>query len=177
MKGQRVTAFGCPLPRRGLTDEGDVLAGETRLVADDSSGAALALQAVAHGDTRWFALNHQLKLLAAAGGASSGHESPAWLWIWVSVRWNQKGSRMSCRLDHSGLMFANFSSQPREALAPQPGIARDCRPTGKFVVNECAELIRSRLDCIVPLLIQRLFNFWRVHYLLCGAGQFFNYRS
>ena len=49
--------FGCPHPRRSLTSEGDLLTAEARLVADHGAGAALALQAVAHGDTRWFALN------------------------------------------------------------------------------------------------------------------------
>src|SRR6266568_5068923 len=57
MKGQRVAAFGCPHPRRSLAGEGDLLPAEARLVADHGAGAALALQAVAHGDARWFALN------------------------------------------------------------------------------------------------------------------------
>ena len=51
---------------------------EPRLVADRSASAALALQAVAHGDARWFALNRKVKLPAAAGGAS-GHGSAPWL--------------------------------------------------------------------------------------------------
>jgi len=54
MKGQRVAAFGCPHPCRSLTGEGDLLAAEARLVADHGPGTALALQAVAHGDARWF---------------------------------------------------------------------------------------------------------------------------
>jgi hypothetical protein len=61
-----------PHPRRGLTGEGDLLAAKASLVADHGAGAALALQAVAHRDARWFALNCKLKLPAAAGGAS-GH--------------------------------------------------------------------------------------------------------
>ena len=73
MKGKRVAAFGGPHPRRSLTGEGDMLATEARLVADHAAGAALALQAVTHGDARWFALNRKVKLPAAAGGASSGH--------------------------------------------------------------------------------------------------------
>ena len=51
MKGQRVAAFGRPHPRRGLTGKGDLLAAKARLVADHGAGAALALQAVAHGDS------------------------------------------------------------------------------------------------------------------------------
>ena len=70
MKGQRVAAFGIPPPRRSLTSEGDLLTAETRLVADHGSCAALALQAVAHGDARWFTLNGEMKLPATAGGAS-----------------------------------------------------------------------------------------------------------
>jgi hypothetical protein len=66
MKGQCVAAFGCPQPRRSLTGEGDLLAAEARLVADHGAGTALALQAVAHGDARWFALNRKVKLPAAA---------------------------------------------------------------------------------------------------------------
>src|SRR5262249_42958780 len=54
-KGQRVAAFSCPRPRCRLTGEGDLLAAEARLVADHGAGAALALQAVAHRDARWFA--------------------------------------------------------------------------------------------------------------------------
>jgi len=57
MKGQRVAAFGRPHPRRGLTGKGDLLAAKARLVADHGAGAALALQAVAHGDSRWFVFN------------------------------------------------------------------------------------------------------------------------
>jgi hypothetical protein len=81
MKGQRVAAFGCPYPRRRLTSEGDLLAAQARLVADHGASAALALQAVAHGDARWFALNRKVKLPATAGGAS-GHGSTPWLSIW-----------------------------------------------------------------------------------------------
>jgi hypothetical protein len=79
MKGQRVAAFRRPYPRGSLSGEGDLLTAETRLVADHSTGASLALQAVAHGDARWFATNRQLKLPAATGGASGGHGSAPWL--------------------------------------------------------------------------------------------------
>jgi ABC-type multidrug transport system ATPase subunit len=64
MKRQRVAAFGCPHPRRSLTCESDLLAVEARLVADHGARAALALQAVAHRDARWFALNCKVKLPA-----------------------------------------------------------------------------------------------------------------
>jgi hypothetical protein len=51
----------------------------TRLVADHSPGTALTFQAVAHSDAGWFAFNRELKLPAAAGGASCIHESgSAW---------------------------------------------------------------------------------------------------
>ena len=72
MKGQRVAAFGCSRPHRSLAAEGDLLPAETRLVADHCTSAALALQAVAHRNARWFALNCKVKLPATAGGAS-GH--------------------------------------------------------------------------------------------------------
>src|SRR5262249_30917087 len=90
MKGQRIATFGCPHPRRRLTGEGDLLAAEARLVADRGASAALALQAVAHGDARWFALNRKMKLPATAGGASGGHGLAPWLSIWRSVGWTSK---------------------------------------------------------------------------------------
>src|SRR5262249_62245575 len=68
IKGKRVAAFGCPHPRRNFTGDGDLLTGEARLVANHGAGAALALQAVAHGDARWFALNRKVKLPAGTGG-------------------------------------------------------------------------------------------------------------
>src|SRR5262245_343822 len=74
MIGHCVSAFGCPHPRRSLTGEGDLLVAEARLVADHRAGAALALQAVAHGDARWLALNCEVKLPAVAGGVSAGHD-------------------------------------------------------------------------------------------------------
>jgi hypothetical protein len=73
MKGHRVAAFGCPYPLRSLTGKGDLLAAETRLVADHGARAALALEAVAHRDARRFAFNSKDKLSATAGGASGDH--------------------------------------------------------------------------------------------------------
>ena len=67
----RIHAVALPAKR-------DLLAAEARLVADHAAGASLALQAVAHGDARWFALNGKVKLAAAAGGASGGHGSVPW---------------------------------------------------------------------------------------------------
>jgi len=75
IESQRVAAFGRPLPRRRCAIEGELLAAEPRLVADDGAGAALALQAMAYGDARWFALNCKVKLPATAGGASGRHGS------------------------------------------------------------------------------------------------------
>src|SRR5262249_3212500 len=65
-------------------------AAEARLVADRGASASLALQAVAHGDARWFALNRKVKLPATAGGASGGHGLAPWLSIWRSVGWTSK---------------------------------------------------------------------------------------
>jgi hypothetical protein len=73
MKGQCVATFGLASPRSSLTRKGDLLATETRLVADHSARATLALEAVAHGYARWLTLNRKVKLAAAAGGASGGH--------------------------------------------------------------------------------------------------------
>jgi len=81
MKSQRVATFGCPHPRRRIAGEGNLLAAEARLVADHRAGAALALQAVTHGDARWFALNREMKLPAATGGASGGHDSAPCLFL------------------------------------------------------------------------------------------------
>ena len=86
MKGQCIAAFGCPRPRRSLAPEGNLLAAEARLVTNYCAGAALALQAVAHRDARWFAFNHQMKLATVAGGMSGGHGSRLWLSIWVECR-------------------------------------------------------------------------------------------
>ena len=74
MESQRVAAFGCPCPGRGFAGKGDLLEAKTRLVANHGPSTALAFQAVAHGDARWFALDCELKLSAAAGGASRIHE-------------------------------------------------------------------------------------------------------
>ena len=71
----RIAAFGCPHPRRGITGDGDLLATEARLVANHGTGAALAFQAVTHGDAQWLALNRKVKLPATAGGVSGGHGS------------------------------------------------------------------------------------------------------
>ena len=73
MKGHRVAAVGCPRPIRGPAADGDLLAAEKRSVTDHGAGTALTLQAVAHGDARWFALGSKVKLAAAASGASGGH--------------------------------------------------------------------------------------------------------
>ena len=67
MKRHQVAAFGFPPPRSSLAGEGDLLGAEACLVADHGAGAALALQAVANRDARWFALNRKVKLPAAAG--------------------------------------------------------------------------------------------------------------
>src|SRR5262245_61187950 len=75
MIGHRVAAFGCPGARRSLPGDGDLLAAEACLVADGGAGAALAFQAVAHGDARWLALNRKMKLPAVAGGVSGSHGS------------------------------------------------------------------------------------------------------
>ena len=74
MKGHRVAAFGRSLPLRGFAGDGDLVVAEARLVADRGPSAALALKAVAHGDTRWFAFDREVKLPAAAGG-TTGHGS------------------------------------------------------------------------------------------------------
>jgi hypothetical protein len=46
------------------------------LIAECCTGTALALQAVAHGNPGWLALDGQVKLPATAGGASVGHGLP-----------------------------------------------------------------------------------------------------
>ena len=86
---QCVAALSRPHPRRSLTGECDLLAPETRLVADHAPGATLAFQAVAHGDAHRLALDRKVKLPAAAGGASDGHggRTPR-LSIWAECRRN-----------------------------------------------------------------------------------------
>ena len=141
MKGQRVAAFGWPYPGRSLTGEGDLLAAEARLVADYGARAALALQAVAHGDARWFALNRKVKLPAGTGGASC-HRSAPWLSICVihgeywckltNVRFGNSVSSGSCS---ASVLLTRDESRPCEALrvsayGVEPGAAggdRLCR--------------------------------------------------
>ena len=72
-ESQRVAAFSRPLPRLRIAMEGDLFAAEPRLVADDGAGAALAFQAMAHGDARWFTLDREMKLPATAGRVSGRH--------------------------------------------------------------------------------------------------------
>jgi hypothetical protein len=79
MKGQCVSAFGWPRPRRTFTGERDLLAAETRLVADRGAGATLAFKAVAHGYARWLALNREVKLPAVTGGVTYCHGLVPWL--------------------------------------------------------------------------------------------------
>jgi hypothetical protein len=79
MKGQGMFAFSFPCPSRSLAGEGNLLTAKARLVAQHRSGAALASQAVTHGDARWLAVNREVKLPATAGGASGSHESAPWL--------------------------------------------------------------------------------------------------
>jgi hypothetical protein len=76
MIGQCVAAFGRPRPCRSLTGKGDLLQAKARLVADHRPSSALALQAVAHSDARWFALNREVNLPAAAGGTTGHWSSP-----------------------------------------------------------------------------------------------------
>jgi hypothetical protein len=81
MKGHRVATVSCPRPIRGPTGDGDLLAPEKRSVTDHGASTTLALQAIAHGDARWFALDCKVELAAAAGGASDGHGLALVLWI------------------------------------------------------------------------------------------------
>ena len=71
-EGERVAALGGARVLGGGAGEGDLLAAEAGLVADDGAGAALALQAVAHGDARGLAFDGERELPAGAGGAAGG---------------------------------------------------------------------------------------------------------
>src|SRR4029079_17406764 len=64
---------GGPHPCGGLSGERNLLAGKARLVADHGAGAALGLQAVAHGNTHGLAFEGKRELSAAAGGTAGGH--------------------------------------------------------------------------------------------------------
>ena len=78
MEGQGMAAFRCPRPRRSLTGEGNLLSAKARLVADHRTGAALACQAVTHGDARWLTVDRKVKLPATAGGVSGGKDTQGW---------------------------------------------------------------------------------------------------
>ena len=73
--GHDAATVGCPLPYCRFAGDGDLIGSEPCLIADDRAGAALAGEAVAHGDTRWFAFDRQVKLPATAGGVSGTHGS------------------------------------------------------------------------------------------------------
>src|SRR6516165_4384099 len=75
--------------------------------------------------------------------------------------------------------WCDWISDPAAALvlALQTGVPRHLRPTCKFAADENGELIRSRFDQVVALLMQRLYRLRRMHYLLRSAGKFFDYRS
>ena len=73
VEGERIATLSRARPRSGLTGEGDLLTAEARLVADHSARAALALQAVTHGDTHGLALDDEIELSAAAGGLADAH--------------------------------------------------------------------------------------------------------
>src|SRR6266581_4435691 len=79
-------AFGCPISRRSLAGEGDLLAPEARLVAKYCTGTALARQTVTRGDTHRFAFDREVKLPTAAGGVSGGHGSAPRLLIVAECR-------------------------------------------------------------------------------------------
>src|SRR5262249_54114408 len=128
MKGQRVAAVSCPHPRCRLTGEGDLLVAEARLVADHGAGAALALQAVAHRDARWFALNRKVKLPAAAAGASGGHRSAPWLW----AEWASNDARATARRSRYPIT-GTFGCC---ALAAS-GHAADAPPSGLMKSRRC----------------------------------------
>jgi hypothetical protein len=120
MKGQRVAAFGCPHPLRSLTGKSDLLPPKPRLIADHGAGTTLALQAVAHGDTRWFALDRKVKLPATAGSASAGHGSAPSLSMCTVYRLDVK----ACIIDDrdyrghpSGTNYNGASSPCRAASA------------------------------------------------------------
>jgi len=70
---KHVPALGRARPLARLTGNGDLVPAKPRLVADHGAGAALALQAVAHGDARGFPLDGDVQLAAAAGGVTGGH--------------------------------------------------------------------------------------------------------
>ena len=101
MEGQRLAVFGGPRPYRAPAGEGDLFAAKARLVAEHGAGAALAFQAMAHGNARWFTLDRKVKLPATAGGASGGHWSAPWLSAWTT----------QCRPD-SGAMHERLRAPP-----------------------------------------------------------------
>src|SRR5262249_31566812 len=76
MEGQGVAAFCSARPRGRLAGEGNLVSAEPRLVADDGTRAALAFEAMAHGDACRLAFDREVKLSAAACGTSGGHRSP-----------------------------------------------------------------------------------------------------
>ena len=122
MKGQRVAAFGFTLPRRRLTGKRDLLPPKTRLVADHGTGTALTLQAMAHRNAGWFALNRKVELPATTGGAARGHCFAPMLSIGGALRpqYSVRGEKQ-----HGALPFC----QKRIQATTLPATSSSVRPS------------------------------------------------
>src|SRR5262245_27455021 len=65
---QGIAALGRAGPRGGLPGESNLRPAKACLIADHSTGAALAFQAMAHGDAHRFARGADVELTATARG-------------------------------------------------------------------------------------------------------------
>src|SRR6516164_4062558 len=117
MKGQRVAALSRPLPRRGPAGKGHLLAAKARLVANHGAGAALALQAMTHGDARWLALDRKAKLATAAGGVSGHHN---WLRHVIAFTLPRRGPGFQTRTrQKKSFAHQSTSSDPHRRCDPR----------------------------------------------------------
>src|ERR1700728_1690778 len=117
-----VAAFGRARPGRSLTGKGDLLQAKACLVADHGPGTALAFQAVAHSNAGRFALNCQVKLSAAAGGASShgrlhDHPYPRLLAQRAAIALPNRGTHASLPISKN-IRNVDESARPKRAALP-----------------------------------------------------------
>jgi hypothetical protein len=89
VEGEHIATLGRARPGSGLAGDGDLLAVKPRLIADHGTGAALALQAMAHGDARGLTLDGERELAAAAGGLAHAMMAPVPRCAHYSAKWGR----------------------------------------------------------------------------------------
>src|SRR5689334_9199222 len=124
--GQDVAAFGRAGPFGGFSGKSNLRPAKARLIAEHGPGAALAFQAMAHGDAHGFASGADLELAATAGGVASDHGlgSATTIESTVLKKFERRnaGSRYACTEDGSSswLRVNRCRSSPLFLPSPNP---------------------------------------------------------